>query len=42
MTGAQPPIGIPAVPELVTTLLAEGVNQVIVTTEDLHLSLIHI
>jgi indolepyruvate ferredoxin oxidoreductase len=35
MTGAQPPIGIPAVPELVTTLLAEGVNQVIVTTEDL-------
>ncbi len=35
MTGAQPAIGIPSVPDLVTTLLAEGVRQVIVTTEDL-------
>ncbi len=34
MTGAQPPIGIAAVPGVVTELLAEGVKQVIVTTED--------
>ena len=35
MTGAQPAIGISGVPDLVTTLLAEGVRQVIVTTEDM-------
>ncbi|MBK8468398.1 MAG: indolepyruvate ferredoxin oxidoreductase family protein [Actinomycetales bacterium] len=35
MTGAQPAIGIAGVPDLVTTLLAEGVREVIVTTEDL-------
>ena len=35
MTGAQPAIGISGVPDLVTTLLAEGVRQVIITTEDL-------
>jgi len=36
MTGAQPAIGISGVSDLVTTLLAEGVRQVIITTEDLH------
>jgi len=35
MTGAQPAIGISGVPDIVRTLLAEGVRQVIVTTEDL-------
>jgi indolepyruvate ferredoxin oxidoreductase len=35
MTGAQPAIGIMAVPELAQELLAEGVRRVIVTTEDL-------
>jgi indolepyruvate ferredoxin oxidoreductase len=35
MTGAQPPVGIGAVPQLVQELLAEGVKKVIVTTEDL-------
>ena len=34
MTGAQPAIGIAAVPELVQELLAEGVKRVLVTTED--------
>ncbi|RFU21968.1 indolepyruvate ferredoxin oxidoreductase family protein [Geodermatophilus marinus] len=35
MTGAQPAIGIQAVPQLVQELLAEGVKRVVVTTEDL-------
>ncbi len=34
MTGAQPPVGIPAVPQVVEELLAEGVKRVLVTTED--------
>ncbi|MGV1007492.1 MAG: indolepyruvate ferredoxin oxidoreductase family protein [Dermatophilaceae bacterium] len=34
MTGAQPPIGIRPVPDVVRALLAEGVQQVIVTTDD--------
>jgi indolepyruvate ferredoxin oxidoreductase len=34
MTGAQPPVGIRAVPDLVRELLAEGVKRVIITTED--------
>ncbi len=35
MTGAQPAIGIPSVPDLCRELLAEGVKRVVVTTEDL-------
>ena len=35
MTGAQPAIGIMAVPELARELLAEGARQVLVTTEDM-------
>ena len=34
MTGAQPAIGIVSVPAMATELLAEGVQRVIVTTED--------
>lgn len=35
MTGAQPAIGIAGVPDVVRSLLAEGVSKVIVTTEEL-------
>ena len=34
MTGAQPAIGIRAVPDVVQALLAEGVKRVIITTDD--------